>query len=53
MEDNADIFDKFKAGFSRGLRIVNVRSKEAYDVLKTKNQIQGKNGNKRKLIEDL
>lgn len=53
MEDNADIFDKFKAGFSRGLRIVNVRSKEAYDVLKTKNQIQGKNRNKRKLIEDL
>jgi len=36
MEDNADIFDKFKAGFSRGLRIVNVRSKEAYGVLKTK-----------------
>jgi hypothetical protein len=53
MEDNTDLLVKFKAGLNRGLRIVNVRSKEAYDVLKTKNQIQGKNRYKKKLIEDL
>ncbi|MGI9534416.1 MAG: hypothetical protein ACR2NW_05665, partial [Thermodesulfobacteriota bacterium] len=43
----------FRSGLNRGLRIVNVRSKEAYDVLKTKNQIQGKNRHKKKLIEEL
>ncbi|NIP38540.1 MAG: hypothetical protein GWO07_06595 [Candidatus Dadabacteria bacterium] len=53
MNDHEDILDKFKAGLNRGLRIVNVRSKEAYDVLKTKNSIQGKNRHKRKLVEEL
>ncbi len=53
MDNQEDILDKFKAGLNRGLRIVNVRSKEAYDVLKAKNNIQGKNRNKRKLVEEL
>ncbi len=53
MEDSSDLLEKFKVGLNKGLRIVNVRSKEAYDVLKTKNQIQGKNRHKRKLIEEL
>jgi len=53
MEENSDLFFKFKASLNRGLRIVNVRSKEAYVVLKTKNQIQGKNRYKKKLIEEL
>ncbi|NIP29563.1 MAG: hypothetical protein GTN99_01965, partial [Candidatus Dadabacteria bacterium] len=53
MNEHEDILEKFKAGFNRGLRIVNVRSKEAYGVLMTKNQIQGKNRKKKKLVEDL
>lgn len=53
MEENSDILGKFKSGLNRGIRIVNVRSKEAYDVLMTKNQIQGKNRGKRKLLEEL
>lgn len=53
MDNQEDILDKFRAGLNRGLRIVNVRSKEAYDVLKTKNNIQGKNRYKRKLVEEL
>lgn len=53
MEENSDILGKFKSGINRGLRIVNVRSKEAYDVLMTKNQIQGKHRGKRKLLEEL
>ncbi len=53
MEESSDILGKFRSGLNRGLHIVNVRSKEAYDVLMTKNQIQGKNRGKRKLLEEL
>ena len=50
---SADLLGKLKIGLSRGLRIVNVRSKEAYDVIKIRNEIGGKEKNKRKLIQDL
>jgi len=56
MEENvesSDLFNKLKIGINKGLRIVNVRSKEAYVTLKYKNDIQGKNRYKKKLIEEL
>ena len=33
-------FNKFKEGLNRGIRIVNVRSKEAYDTVLIKNRIR-------------
>lgn len=50
---SADLLGKLRIGLSRGLRIVNVRSKEAYDVIKIRNEIGGKEKNKRMLIQDL
>ena len=35
-----DVLSKIKVGLSRGLRVVNIRSKEAYDSLLIKNKIQ-------------
>lgn len=37
---NDDILAKIKSGINKGLRVVNIRSKEAYDTLKVKNKIQ-------------
>lgn len=50
---SADLMGKLKIGITRGLRIVNVRSKEAYDVLKIRNEIGGKEKYKKKLFQDL
>ena len=50
---SADLLGKLRIGISRGLRIVNVRSKEAYDVMKIRNEIGGKEKYKRKLIQEL
>lgn len=38
--DTRDILNRFKDGLNKGLRIVNIRSKEAYDTLKIKNSIR-------------
>ena len=38
--DTRDILNKFKDGINKGFRIVNIRSKEAYDTLKIKNTIR-------------
>ncbi len=35
-----EILDKIKVGIGRGLRIVNIRSKEAYGVIRIKNRIR-------------
>ena len=38
--DSRDMLSRFKDGLNKGLRIVNIRSKEAYDALKIKNTIR-------------
>ena len=50
---SADLLGKLRLGLSRGLRIVNVRSKEAYEVMKIRNEIGGKGKYKKKLIQEL
>ena len=39
--DNGDILSVLKNSISKGLRVVNIRSKEAYGTVKIKNQISG------------
>jgi ribosomal protein L40E len=56
MQENiqsSDLMGKLKIGITKGLRIVNVRSKEAYDVIRIRNEIGGKEKYKKKLIQDL
>ena len=43
MSEAQYIFNKFKEGLNRGIRIVNVRSKEAYDTVLIKNRLRGLN----------
>ncbi len=50
---SADLLGKLRIGLSKGLRIVNVRSKEAYEVIKIRNEIGGKEKYKKKLIQEL
>ena len=40
MSETKYLFNKFKAGVNRGLRILNVRSKEAYDTVLIRNRIR-------------
>jgi len=40
MSEAQYIFNKFKEGLNRGIRIVNVRSKEAYDTVLIRNRIR-------------
>ncbi|MGH7884594.1 MAG: hypothetical protein ACRENO_02725 [Thermodesulfobacteriota bacterium] len=50
---NDDIFTKIKLGLNKGLRVVNIRSKEAYDTLKVKNQIHAHKRKKGSELRDL
>jgi len=40
MSETKYLFNKFKDGVNRGLRILNVRSKEAYDTVLIRNRIR-------------
>jgi len=40
MSEAQYFFNKFKEGLNRGIRIVNIRSKEAYDTVLIKNRIR-------------
>jgi len=40
MSETKYLFNKFKDGVNRGLRILNVRSKEAYDAVLIRNRIR-------------
>jgi predicted mannosyl-3-phosphoglycerate phosphatase (HAD superfamily) len=51
--DTTDLLTRIKEGVSKGVRIVNIRSKEAYETLKIKGEIQSLNKQRRKAIEDL
>lgn len=51
--DSRDMLSKFKDGLNKGLRIVNIRSKEAYDALKIKNSIRQLNKKRANAIFDM
>ena len=40
LSDTSDLLTKLKHGINRGIRIVNIRSKQAYETVRIKNQIQ-------------
>jgi hypothetical protein len=53
VNETSDLFTKLRYGLNKGLRIVNIRSKEAYETLKIKNQIQKLSKKRRRNIEDV
>ena len=53
INETSDLFTKLRYGLNKGLRIVNIRSKEAYETLKIKNQIQKLTKKRRRNIEDV
>ncbi len=50
---NDDILSKIKSGLNKGLRVVNIRSKEAYDTVKLKNKLQAHKRKKGKEIKEV
>jgi hypothetical protein len=55
MSDNSDrgLLTIFKDGVNKGLRIINVRSKEAYDTLKIKNTLRRLDRSKKEAVFDM
>jgi hypothetical protein len=53
INETSDLLTKLRDGLNKGLRIVNIRSKEAYETLKIKNQIQKLTKKRRRNIEDV
>ena len=51
--ENDDILTKIRIGLGKGLRVVNIRSKEVYGVVRIKNKIQGNKKKRRKSIFEL
>jgi hypothetical protein len=51
--ETSDLLTKLREGLNKGLRIVNIRSKEAYETLKIKNQIKKLRTKRRRNIEDV
>jgi len=51
--DNGDILSVLKNSISKGLRVVNIRSKEAYGTVKIKNQISNNKKNQAKAIHQI
>jgi len=49
----SDLLTKLRHGFNKGIRIVNVRSKQAYETVRIKNQIQKLRRKRRSNIEDM
>ncbi len=50
---NGDILSVLKNSISKGLRVVNIRSKEAYGTVKIKNQISGNRKKQAKAIQQI
>lgn len=50
---NDDIVSKIKSGLNKGLRVVNIRSKEAYDTVKLKNKLQSHKRKKSRQIKEV
>lgn len=53
MSESTEFFGYIKDGISKGLRIVNIRSREAYDTIIMKNKIQSLNKKKKSSIVDI
>ncbi|MFQ5787863.1 MAG: hypothetical protein ACE5H1_07760 [Thermodesulfobacteriota bacterium] len=53
LTDTSGLLTKFKHGINRGIRIVNIRSKQAYETVRIKNQIQKLRRKRRSNIEDM
>ncbi|MFI5322911.1 MAG: hypothetical protein ACHQ6U_05140 [Thermodesulfobacteriota bacterium] len=55
MSDNTDryLLTIFKDGFNKGLRTINIRSKEAYDVLKIKNALRRLDRRRKEAVFDM
>jgi hypothetical protein len=51
--EERDLLTIFKDGISQGLRVLNIRSKEAYDTLKIKNTIRQLERRRREAVYDL
>ena len=50
---NDDVISKVRSGLSKGLRIVNIRSKEVYETVLIKNRIQSHKKKRKKLVAEL
>ena len=55
MSDNTDrdLLTVFKDGLNKGLRIINIRSKEAYDVLKIRNMLRRLDRRRKEAVFDM
>ena len=53
LPDAREIVSRFKTGINKGLRIVNIRSKEAYDTLRIKNTIRQLRNNRRNTVYEM
>jgi len=51
--DDRDLLTIFKDGLGKGLRVLNIRSKEAYDTLRIKNSMRQLERRKRQAIYDM
>ncbi len=51
--DTRDILTIFKDGVNKGLRIINIRSKEAYDAIRIKNTLRQLGRRKREALFDM
>lgn len=53
MSEMGYLYNKFKDGLNRGIRILNIRSKEAYDVMVIKNRIRTLNKRRSESVLDM
>ena len=51
--DTSDLLTRIKDGMNKGIRVVNIRSKEVYETVKIKNQIQSLKRQNRNALENL
>jgi len=51
--DTKGMFDTVRVGISKGIRIVNIRSREAYDALRIKNRIRELNARRQNAVLDM
>jgi hypothetical protein len=51
--EDRDLLTIFKDGVTKGLRVLNIRSKEAYDTLRIRNTLRGLERRKREAVYDM
>ena len=52
-DENSDVLSVIKNSISKGLRVVNIRSKEAYGTVRIKNKISGNKKKQSRAIHQL